>query len=114
MCSRLWIPQVISRDKLLRESCKVGREFGFSKIHYYTPVLPNIVVIVMIVHTIVQELPARPLIHVDIMNTVTIRVLTAEDINVVLIRFGGPKQTQQRGYRFDFHAAIHGIALPPR
>lgn len=66
----LWVPQVIRGNQLLRKRCEVSRELGLPHIHHDPAVLPHIIVIVMIILSVIQKLPAGSLIHVHIVDAI--------------------------------------------
>ena len=67
---------------MLGEGRKICRQFRLAEVNDYGAILPRVVMIVVVIDAIVQERRFRSLVHVDIVNAKTVRVLAAENVDI--------------------------------
>src|SRR5260370_21355890 len=72
MTSFTGIPQLIGWNQLLGKRGEICRPFRRPNVNDYSAILPNIVVIVVVVYSIVEKRRIRTLIHVNVVYAQTV------------------------------------------
>jgi hypothetical protein len=108
------IAEVVGGDCLLGERGEVSGPSIVAEIDQDCSVLPDIVVVVVVVLTVVQKRASRTLVHVDVVNPeAAARVGTAEDVNVGVTRLRLPEESHQGSRGFRTLRAVHDITVAP-